>query len=33
MRTIVAGLQPTIFATFGSGIPASIIRETAVCLQ
>src|ERR1035438_9815526 len=31
MRTIVAGLQPTIFETFAIGTPASSIRETAVC--
>src|SRR6266849_6666245 len=31
MRTFVAGLQPTIFATFAIGTPASSIRDTAVC--
>jgi hypothetical protein len=31
IRTIVAGAQPTIFATLGSGTPASIMREMAVC--
>jgi hypothetical protein len=29
MRTIVAGLQPTIFATLAIGIAAFSIRETA----
>jgi hypothetical protein len=33
MRTIVAGLQPTILATFAIGTPAFSIRDKAVCLK
>ena len=33
MRTIVAGLHPTILATLAMGIPAFSIRDTAVCLK
>jgi hypothetical protein len=33
IRTIVAGLHPTIFATFAIRTPALSIRETAVCLR
>lgn len=33
MGTIVAVLQPTIFATFAIGTPAFSMRETAVCLR
>lgn len=33
MRTIVAGLQPAILATFAIGILAFSIRDTAECLR